>query len=107
MGNLATTWGRGVVLRRGVARWVLAVGGAVVILIPATGRAAAPSLVTADVAVGARVKPVGGVTGECTACTSVVSNVPLSPFKVCAVATSLLLNGQSVTGRGPSCPDFV
>ena len=131
--------------------------------------AVAPSLATADVAIGASVKPVAGTTGQCAAeiarpdtsgqtmtvlvtgsaqsagavastgisctiyqdpdlnlmydttrggcsgalplnasvCTRLVSGVPIAPFKICAVSTAHLLNGQVVSGKGPGCPDFI
>ncbi len=55
--------------------------------------------------------PQGGCSGalplNAAVCTSLVPNVPIAPFKICAVATAHLINGDIVTGEGPGCPDFI
>lgn len=40
-------------------------------------------------------------------CTKLVGRVPIAPFKICAVATAHLLNGQVVSAEGPGCPGLL
>lgn len=54
-------------MRRPGIRLACGMAVTMVILGAAPGNAAAPSLVTADIAVGTRIRPAGGVTGECSA----------------------------------------
>lgn len=54
---------------------------------------------------------VGGCSGalplNVATCTHLVGGVPLAPFKICAVATGHLLNGDVVQGEGPGCPGAI
>lgn len=54
-------------MRRRFVHLLVAIGTAVLVVVPGLGNAAAPGLATVDVSFGARIKPVGTTTGQCAA----------------------------------------